>query len=776
MRWGALLAVVTLASVARAEEHVVAPPHPREVAVAYPTDARGEAVVIFELVIDDGGRVAQWRVLAGAEPFLTAAKTAVSTFTFEPATRDGRPVAARIRLEVPFHPRREPVAHVEVVRVEHLPPKRPPPPIAGVEDVRVRGVRKELGGTTMTREEVRDIPGAFGDAFRAIDMMPGVVPIVSGLPFFFVRGAPPGNTGYFVDDVRVPLLYHVAVGPSVIHPSLIDRVDFYPGGYPAQYGRFTGGIVAGETQGPSGHLRGEAELRLYDVGVLGETPFASGKGDALVAGRYGYPALLVQLIAPTTSLAYWDYQGRVSYRVTPRDTLTAFVFGSFDELDERNATAYDANGNPTQYGPFSPLLRTEFHRADLRWDHAVPGGNIRTALTFGLDNSVAGGAFGSDPSSADAVQAESIQLRTELDRTLSSTLRMRTGADVLLYHYDYSPFGTITLPSRNDVMFGGYADIVWKVHPCIEIVPGLRVDMYTSRSEGTLPPDNDLAVLANEKPVAVPAVDPRLAARVTVNRRLTWVGTFGITHQPPSFFIPVPGAELGNLANGLQTAVQASQGFEAKLPLAFELKGTFYIQSYFDMTNALQSCTGLATDSSGIGCLDQRMNGRSVGLEVMLRRSFSKHVTGWISYTFSRSTVELKNPTPGLLGTEPVNVPSNFDRPNVLNAVFAADLGKGWHTGARFTYYTGLPYTRTVAGLPVPPYNGYRLPDFWRIDIRLEKRWRLGAHSQIAAVLEGLNITFNKEALGIDCKFDGKCAPQYIGPVSVPSLGVEAKY
>ena len=115
----------------------------------------------------------------------------------------------------------------------------------------MRGERPEPSRTaTLTRDEVREIPGAFGDPFRAIEALPGVTPIVSGLPFFFVRGAPPGNVGYFLDGIRVPLLFHVGVGPSVIHPGLIDRVDLYPGGYPARFGRFAGGIVSGETLEP----------------------------------------------------------------------------------------------------------------------------------------------------------------------------------------------------------------------------------------------------------------------------------------------------------------------------------------------------------------------------------------------------------------------------------------------------------------------------------------------------------------------------------------------
>ena len=41
-----------------------------------------------------------------------------------------------------------------------------------------------------TDAEVRAMPGAFGDSFRAIEALPGVTPLVSGLPYFFVRGAP----------------------------------------------------------------------------------------------------------------------------------------------------------------------------------------------------------------------------------------------------------------------------------------------------------------------------------------------------------------------------------------------------------------------------------------------------------------------------------------------------------------------------------------------------------------------------------------------------------
>jgi hypothetical protein len=109
----------------------------------------------------------------------------------------------------------------------------------------------------------------------------------------------------------------------------------------------------------------------------------------------------------------------------------------------------------------------------------------------------------------------------------------------------------------------------------------------------------------------------------------------------------------------------------------------------------------------------------------------------------------------------------------VLNSALSLDLGAGWHAGGRFTYYSGLPFTAQVDGLAVGPTT--RLPDFWRIDVRLEKRWIVASRWRVAAVLEGMNVTLNKEAIGANCTgaTSSTCTPKYIGPVSAPSVGVE---
>ena len=129
----------------------------------------------------------------------------------------------------------------------------------------VRGAPPEAPAVALEKPEMTRIPGTLGDPFRAIETLPGVATIAWPLPIYAVRGANPGNTGFFLDGMRLPALFHFALGPAVIHPYFLEGMDFYPGGYPARYGRFVGGaVVAADTpaaRGPGARVRGRAPVR-----------------------------------------------------------------------------------------------------------------------------------------------------------------------------------------------------------------------------------------------------------------------------------------------------------------------------------------------------------------------------------------------------------------------------------------------------------------------------------------------------------------------------------
>jgi hypothetical protein len=380
--------------------------------VPYPANAGGDATVLMELVVEKDGTVSRVSVLEGAEPFAAHARGFALAWRFAPARRGDTPIAARIRVRVAFHqgskaePQRSPNGLgadtggvVEASgRASHadLTPASTEVALSDASEspleVTVRGRRRDVGQTTISAAEVREIPGAFGDPFRAIEALPSVIPVVSGLPYFYIRGAPPNDNGYFVDGIRVPFLFHIGVGQGVIHPGLIDRVDFFPGVAPASYGDGVGAIIDGQTRDPAPVRHGEANLRLVDAGALVESPFGKDdRGTILVAGRYGYPGPVLGAVVSDLELSYWDYQARATWRVGSRGTLGAFVFGSHDRL---------ATPSPSGDETVPPVeqLVSDFHRVDLRYDHVLTDGHVRFAVSGGYDRRGAAPTSRTDPS------------------------------------------------------------------------------------------------------------------------------------------------------------------------------------------------------------------------------------------------------------------------------------------------------------------------------------------------------------------------------------------
>ena len=63
----------------------------------------------------------------------------------------------------------------------------------------------------LTKEELTQTAGALGDPFRALESLPGVTTVAWPAPIYAIRGSNPGNTGFFLDGVRVPALFHLAL-------------------------------------------------------------------------------------------------------------------------------------------------------------------------------------------------------------------------------------------------------------------------------------------------------------------------------------------------------------------------------------------------------------------------------------------------------------------------------------------------------------------------------------------------------------------------------------
>lgn len=620
------------------------------------------------------------------------------------------------------------------------PPPEPPPP--KVDEVVVTGQRepKSAQVVKMKRDEYRVVPGAFGDPFRALDVLPGLVPIISGLPYFYIRGAPPSAVGYFIDDVRIPYLYHFALGPGVIQPALVEEVSLHPAAFPARYGRFAGGIVAGTTRDPPAELRGEAQIRVYDAGGYAEMPFAGGRGSVGAGGRYSYTAGVISLAAQDTTIDYRDYNFRASYETSDRTRLTLFAFGSYD---------YASN---TRRGIEEVAFASEYHRADLRLDHrGSDGSSSRVATTIGIDRTRL----------EDARFAQNVvtAVRARHTRPVTREIEMELGGDFTADHYRGdlpSPYAVsferydqaVTFFSpRIDTATGVWLSGRFRPRPGWDITGAIRGDVFTSADKSAIGPS------------------PRLGMRIPLVKGVAFLAAMGIATQPPAFAIPVPAVGYRGLPGGLGFAYQKSVGTEVSLPLRFTLRANGYHHSYFNLRDFAQDRGRVDFDDPKI---EPNSPLQAYGLELFVSRKLSERYAAFVSFTLSRAQL-------GSTLREAGRV-SPFDRTYVFQVGGVVDMGRGWRTSARFLSYGGWPIDPEDQAVQ----QAVRLPGFARMDLRLEKRWTIGSTGWISFVIEGLNITGSRDVTSRRCSTDFdpvgrtvQCEDQYLGPIIVPSLGVE---
>ena len=597
-------------------------------------------------------------------------------------------------------------------------------------EITVQGQRPEHA-QGFSRAEVQQLPGALEDPLRAIEALPGVTPTLSGVPYFFVRGAPPGNFGYLFDGTRLPALFHALGGPSVIHPGLVDSVELFPGPYPVQYSGFAGGIVLARSAQPSAVPHGEAALRATDSSALLDLPL-NDDTNLTLAGRYSYANPVLHLFARDMDVAYWDYHARLVRRWSSDTTTTLRVFGAHDLLTDRND------------GDHRVVYGVDFHRVTLRLEKAGKGRALSVETFGGWDRSqVRGGDV--------TVRDASTGLRVDALQQLVKGVALRGGASAKVdqYRLDLTQLDDPNArdeyrklyPARSVGVVGGYAALELLLTPQFVMRPGVRVDVY--RSPG----------------VSAVGVDPRLTAEYRVTPRLTLFSSFGVAHQPPSSAVPTPGLDPA-LGVGLQTGVQQSYGFRIKLPEQLSLEVTAFQAALFNLSDDIGQARARDTDPELLE--SQRGMGQARGIELFLRRSLTRKLGGFLSYTLASSQ--------RFVGRS--DAPSAYDRRHVLGAALGYDWGGGFRSGVRGSFYTGVP--ADVAYLEAarePP----RTRPYYRIDLRSEKRFAWGDDNYLSVVLEIVNTTLNREVLRASCSAYS-CKEQTIGPITIPNLGIEAGF
>jgi hypothetical protein len=308
---------------------------------------------------------------------------------------------------------------------------------------------------------------------------------------------------------------------------------------------------------------------------------------------------------------------------------------------------------------------------------------------------------------------------------------------------------------------GLWTEATWKPGGGLVVVPGLRVER-------------------EEYLNSMSWIDPRLSVRWTFQEDTTLKGGLGLYHQPPQLVYLTK--EWGNPDLHEEGAWHSMIGVERRVwgPVTLDLQ--LYYKALFDLalpTNEVGVRDGAAVPLR----YTNTGTGSSYGAELLLRWSGGGRFFGWLSYSLSRSVRDQQ-----VVGGSIAPGGDQFDQPHnvvALGTVELPELWTGFSAGFRARYSTGVPYRPPVAAVynadsdtyqpVVDPSSRRRTPDFFQLDLRVDKRWTWQSWI-LSAYLEVQNVTNRKNPEGAAYNYDYTQQGWMTGLPLFPSFGIRAEY
>ncbi|HCH65257.1 MAG TPA: hypothetical protein DFR83_20800 [Deltaproteobacteria bacterium] len=637
----------------------------------------------------------------------------------------------------------------------------------------------EITRRTLSVEEIKRVPGTFGDPVRVIQNLPGAARGPFGTGLLVIRGANPEDSNVYVDGIEVPLIYHLGGYRSVLNADMISSVDYLPGGYQVRYGQSTGGVIDVRTSDEYPD-RTEVTWRtdFLDSGFHVATKL--GKEDNIgfrAAARRSYIDVFIPLFAPDNGFfikpRWYDYQTKFSTLKKGRTRLTGFIFGFQDLLFLQTPDDFAQGEDQDTQGDLSATYQT--HRMMLRLDHKFNETlSLMIQPTMGIDT------IGVGLGSSFALNNDFTVFtnRAELTWTFHETATAIFGMDSTATRYviDFTvPFvptadGGDPTSEREDFSTtikgwfltpDPFIDLRWRpINGTDKLLvnPGIRLNTFRVQNSPLLL-----------------GPDPRLAVRYQITETTAMKGGTGLYQQPPQ------GQEFGldedNLTVNLERSWASEVGFEQKFGQAGSVDWTGF---YKRLDRLIVTNPDFADEDDDPFYVNEGV-GQIYGMEFMARRALVDRWFGWVSYTLSKSE---RNDYPTRTADEgDVWYNYDFDQTHILTVLGGYRLPFDFEFSGRFQYVTGNPYTPFAGGIfdmdsrqyilfPEADRNTGRLPPYQALDLRVDKLFTFKSW-QLELFADFLNVYRGENPEQLQYNYDGTDFEYVSGLPFIPSLGFQ---
>lgn len=639
------------------------------------------------------------------------------------------------------------------------------------DEVTVIGKREPevVSRQELKKEELTGVPGANNDPIRVLESLPGVAStsvMGFGNDGLVIRGTGPEDSGYKLNGLEIPQLFHFGGMNSIVNAELLQDIVYYPGAYSVKYGNALGGIVELTNREPrTDRLGGLVDLNTYATFMIFEGPLGKNASGA-VGVRRSFIDFILPVVIPkdqaqfTLAPRFYDYQAIVNYHLGNDHLLQLFAFGSddgmsiIDESDERK--------DPFSSETFN--IRVSWHQPGLAWTW-TPNERVSNCLHVNYLYSDEEYEFGDDFTLKG--KTSDIQFRDDFSVQLAKWNELRLGIDG-----DYG-FGSIEAnvphaPREGEPGFDDASEETYHIDVTGDVFqPSFYVeDVINPASWLNIVPG---ARVNYQAYIGKTSYDPRLSAKVFPWRGLALKAATGLYHQWPSLDEYLKG--YGNENLDTETAELYAGGAEYD----FGEGWTVDLQGYYKRLYGM-----VVSGRDGEPVYTNDGQGKIHGVELLARKRLTDRFMGWVSYTY---TVSRRKD----------NADADwryFDQDQTHNFVVLASyiLGaqKDWRLGAKFQFTSGLPYTDIRSALYnadtdsyIPVYdeqiNGEREKPYHKLDIRIDKIWTFNSW-QLTTYLDVQNVYWNKYPVGYEYNYDYTEKKAISFPAFMPTVGLQGRF
>ncbi len=588
--------------------------------------------------------------------------------------------------------------------------------------------------------DIQNLRGVLADdPLRAVQALPGVATGDDLRSEFSVRGSSFTHMHLTLDGFSTPYLLHAVRAVedasssgsiAMINSDILQDIALVNGGYLQRTGNRTGASVEFNVRpGSRERTQVRAAVSGTSASMVVEGPLGrQRKGSWLVSGRQSYLDLLIdRLVNDQVQFGFSDAQAKVVFDFTPSQRGEVTVIAGRSRLEE----------------PFEQVGPNDLYRglnasvvAIGRWRWTRPRTVVSAGLLAGLNR------FRNETVervALDRGREGQLGARLDVQHQVGARLGIEAGVEIDALHESRNrqrPTGTPLFRVVNDYAasaerVGAYAAGRWSPLSTLTLLPGIRVDRWSLTGQSTTSPWMQL----HWQPL------PGTAIRAAG----------GLYQQFPQFE-QILGA-WGTPGLDRERAVHADLGVEQSIGPSVRLQVALYDREERGMLRRPGAETRLVDGRLVRGSqstrFENRLDGFSRGVELMLRRLDSGGFSGWLSYAYGRNRYEDVVTGESFWG--------DLDQRHTVNLYGTYRLAPQTSISAKF---------RTGSNFPAPGYyvqvdgrqyigdtrNDVRLPSFARLDLRVNQsftwtRRRLTLFAEVINVLDRENVRYHPPSI-----------------------------